>query len=131
MRGENRGTPSCTSWSKIDSQQTQPTFCVAAGIKPRPHQWKKGSLSTVPVLLPFLNLIFVHVSWLSYPLLVDCEFSFCFWVTVTNLNRSFTLILSNQGKTISQTNIKSFPLVFVSIMQLFIIFIGGALCRLI
>ena len=53
-RGENRSTRRKTSRSRVENQQTQPTYDAEYGnrIEPGTHWWKASALTTAPTLLP-------------------------------------------------------------------------------
>ena len=55
-RGENRSSRRKTSRSRVENQQTQPTYDAGSGIEPGTHWWKASALTTTPTLLPYYYL---------------------------------------------------------------------------
>ena len=60
-RGENPEYPRKTSRSRVENQQTQPTYDAESGNRTRTHWWKASALTTTPTLRLLLTYItYIH-----------------------------------------------------------------------
>ena len=62
-RGENRSSRRKTSRSRVENQQTQPTYDAGPGIEPRTHWWKASALTTAPTLLPIIYYPYMYTKF--------------------------------------------------------------------
>ena len=87
-RGENRSTRRKTSWSRVENQQTQPTYDAKSGNRTRATLVKGECSTTAPTLLPrvFIFQLLTRFTCIKFSFLLEGIFLSHIVLIVSNKN---------------------------------------------